>query len=373
MKPSEVIVIGGGIAGCSTALHLALRGTSVTLLEKNVAGAQASGVNAGGVRRLWRHVAEIPLSMAAHDIWHRIESVVDNDCGFVPCGQLSVAENHDEMALFVNRVEELKNLGYDHEKLLDRKQLRQIAPAVAPHCVGGLFCQTDGAAEPYKTTKAFFEKAKRLGVQAHEGHRVVGIERVQGLWKVRAGDRTFEAPVLVNCAGAWGGGIADLLGDRVPLSPEAAVLTVTARVPRFLTPVLLTEGRRLSFKQMPNGSVVVGGGYWAKLDFKTEKARVDYEEMKIMAQTVTDLFPLMKQVPIVRFWTGIKAIMKDKIPVIGPSRHSPDAYHAFGFSAHGFQLGPITGRVMSELVLDGGSKLPIEPFSIERFTEPARV
>ena len=91
MKPFDALIVGGGLHGCSTALHLALRGKSVVILEKKTAGRFASGVNAGGVRRLNRALPEIPLSVASLEMWYDIESLVHNDCGFRPCGQIRVA------------------------------------------------------------------------------------------------------------------------------------------------------------------------------------------------------------------------------------------------------------------------------------------
>ena len=108
----DVIVIGGGIHGCSTALHCALRGLKLLLLEKDYAGRHASGVNAGGVRQLARHLAEIPLSVYSMELWHRIGELVDDDCGFNCDGQVLVAETEDEFESFRARVEELNGLGY---------------------------------------------------------------------------------------------------------------------------------------------------------------------------------------------------------------------------------------------------------------------
>jgi sarcosine oxidase subunit beta len=88
----------------------------------------------------------------------------------------------------------------------------------------------------------------------------------------------------------------------------------------------------------------------------------------ISAQTVTDLFPNMHSVPVVRCWAGIEGIMPDQIPVIGPSPSSPGIFHAFGFSAHGFQLGPIVGNIMADLITEGRTDFPIEPFRADRFT-----
>ena len=244
-----------------------------------------------------------------------------------------------------------------------------MVPAVSDHCAGGLICRRDGAAEPYITTRAFCNKAKQLGAVIYERHPVTAIERTNGMWRVRTGIKSFDAPIIVNCAGAWGGRLAEMIGDRAPLLPRAPALTVTARISEFLNPVVFLEGRKLSFKQMPNGTVVIGGGYPSKLDMETEKTIIDFNELKTMAQTVKDIFPLMKQVPIVRCWTGIEGDMPDKIPVIGPGQNAPDAYHAFGFSGHGFQLGPIVGQIMAELIIDGRSSLPIDAFRIERFRE----
>ncbi len=368
MQSADIIIIGGGIMGCSTAMHLAQRGQSVILLERDVSGAQASGVNAGGVRRLLRDTREIPLSLASLKLWYQMESLVGSDCGFQPCGQLSLAENDEEMHNLEERVNLLKSLGYSHEELLDKKQLRHIVPNVASHCVGGLYCPEDGYAEPYKTTRAFFNKAKQLGARLLEHHPVSSIERTAGKWIAVAGDKRFSAPVIVNSAGAWGAHFAEMVGDYTPLYKKVSVMTVTARTARFLKPVVLLEGRKLSLKQMANGTVVIGGGHDGKFDKETEKASIVFSELKTMAQIVTDIFPFLKPVPIVRHWPGIIGRLPDNIPVIGPSQNVTDFYHVFGFSGHGFQLGPIMGQVLSELILDGRPSIPIDSFLINRFS-----
>jgi len=369
MKSADVIIIGGGLQGCSTALHLVRRGKTVIILEKETPGRHASGVNAGGVRRLNRAIPEIPLALASLKLWQRIESLVGSDCGFRPVGQVRIAETHHDMGVMEERVVRLKSLGYSHEELIDQRELRRIVPIVADHCVGGLFCRQDGAAEPYITTRAFYHKARQLGAEVNEHHPVVAIERTNHIWRVRAGGKNFNSPILVNCAGAWGGRIAAMIGDGAPLFPEALSMMVTERVSSFLKPVVGLIGRKLSFKQMPNGTVVIGGGHLSKMNMDTEKTVIDFTRLKISAQTVRDIFPLMKNVPIVRCWAGIEGNLPDEIPVIGPSQNAPDAYHAFGFSGHGFQLGPIVGRIMAELIIDGRSSLPIDAFRIERFSE----
>ncbi|MCG5240483.1 NAD(P)/FAD-dependent oxidoreductase [Azospirillum doebereinerae] len=366
-KP-DVIVIGSGLHGCSTALHLSMRGVKVLVLEKDHVARHASGVNAGGVRQLGRHVAEVPLTVASMALWHRIGELVDDDCGFESHGQLKVAESEAELAGLEARAAELRALGFGHEEVIGQAELRALVPAIADHCVGALISRGDGAAIPFRTTFAFRRKAIALGARFEEGAGVARVSRSGGVWSVEttAGDR-HEAPVLVNCAGAWADRIAAQLGEPVPLEVIAPMLMITARVPPFIKPVVGAAGRTLSFKQFPNGTVLIGGGLLGHAVRDENRTELDFSQVSVNARTVWDLFPVMRGATIVRSWAGIEARMPDQIPVIGPSGTQPGVFHAFGFSAHGFQLGPIVGRITADLITAGATDLPIDAFRIGRF------
>jgi sarcosine oxidase subunit beta len=369
MAQPDIIVIGGGIHGCSAALHLARRGLKVLVLEKDYAGRHASGVNAGGVRRLGRHLAEIPLSVASMELWHRIGDLVDDDCGFDSHGQVKIAESEAELATLTARVAEVRALGFNHEELIDRQELRALVPAIADHCVGGIICRADGAANPYRTTMAFRLAASRAGASFIEGARVTGLRRDGGSWRVDIADgTTHAAAAIVNCAGAWADRIAASLGESVPIVPSAFMLMISDRQPPFIKPVVGATSRPLSFKQFANGTVLIGGGYQGTLDRDANWTELDFRGLAQSAKTVWDLFPVMRGAAIVRAWAGIEARMPDDIPVIGPSATAEGVFHAFGFSGHGFQLGPISGAIMAELVTTGRTNLPIEPFRITRFS-----
>ncbi|HTZ38424.1 MAG TPA: FAD-binding oxidoreductase [Stellaceae bacterium] len=373
---TRAVVIGGGLHGISTAMHLAQKRLDVVVVEKNTAGRHASGVNAGGVRQLRRDLAEVPLSAAAMERWFALDRFLGPDlaplCEFTgDVGQLAIAEDAAEMAALETRAAELRALGWTHEEPIGRAELRRLAPALAPHCVGGLVSRRDGYANPYRTTQAFRIKAERDGVRFREGTRVTGLEQTRGRWRVATGAGAIEADLVVNCGGAWAWQVAEMVGEVLPRGHFAASMMVTARLPKFLDPVVLGTGRKLSFKQAENGTVVIGGGILGIPDLVAETAEPLAERLVESARTVHDLFPVMRRAVIVRCWAGLEALMPDQIPVIGPSRVAPGLWHAFGFSGHGFQLSPIVGSLLADLIVDGESPLPLEPFRADRFNEGA--
>ena len=367
MPSSDVIVIGGGLHGCSAALHLARAGARVIVLEKDHVARHASGVNAGGVRTLGRHLAEVPLAVASLDLWHRIADLVDDPCGFESPGQVKVAEDAAALASLHERVTQVRALGFEHEELIGRDELRSLVPAIGEHCVGAIICRRDGAALPFRTTLAFRRKAETLGTRFFEATRADTIARNDGVWRVTTDHGVFEAPNVVNAAGAWAGRIAAQLGEPVPMTPAALMLMITAPVAVFVKPVVGVVGRPLSFKQYANGTVMIGGGQRGQANLDTNRTVLDYARLAFNARTAMDVFPRIGNADIVRAWAGIEGMMADDIPVIGPSSTSPGIWHAFGFSAHGFELGPVVGAIVADLITRGETHLPIAPFSIRRF------
>jgi len=369
----DTVIIGGGLMGSSTALQLALAGQRVVVLEKDHPGRHASGVNAGGVRRLNRHPAEIPLAVASAEMWENIAALVDSDCDVRLTGQVRVAENAADIDKLQERAALVRSLGYEHEQLIDRDQLYRLVPALAPHCLGALYTARDGMARPYHALTAFRRKAESLSVVYRSGQRVQALEPLAAGWRVVTGQGEFTGRTVVNAAGAWADRICALLDEPVPIMVGAPMMMVTERLPHFLDPVVGAASRMLSFKQMENGTVLIGGAHLAAHDMERETTTIDFTKLRESSRTVLALFPHMRSVRIVRAWAGLEAFTPDRLPVIGASSRAPGVFHAFGFSAHGFQLAPIVGRIVAEQILGQPSPLPLEAFRIQRFDATAVV
>lgn len=367
IKRHDAIIIGGGIHGCSTALNLCLLGMRPVLIEKDYAGRHASGVNAGGVRQLMRDLAEIPLSLRAMDIWEGIGDLLHDDCDFDSHGQVLVAETAEDLAMCQDRVAMLNRHGFTHEELIPVEEVRRLLPAVAETCTGGIVSRRDGAAQPARTTSAFRRRAEELGTRVLEGVRAGNVRREGDLWHVDAGAETFEAPNLIIAAGAWGNEFAAQMGEPVQMTAVAPMLMITSRVPHFIDPVVILRSRKLSFKQFPNGTVLIGGGHLGTADPATNRTLLDWRKLHESARTVFDLFEVMREATIVRAWAGIEGKMVDDLPVLGPSTRHKGLFYQFGFSLHGFQLGPGAGAVMAELVTQGRTPTDISGLSMARF------
>lgn len=364
---SDVLVIGAGLHGLSTAFHLARRGIKVTVLEADYAGRHASGVNAGGVRTLGRHLAEIPLSLASREIWHNLPELLGDDASFVASGQLKLAETEAELAQCQMRVAELQANGFAHEVLIDRAEVFELLPTVAPHVVGGIWVADDGYAVPFRVVTAVRRAAQRLGVVVHEQTPALAITQQASRWHLSTPKGRFEADHLVVTAGAWAGRLAADIGEPVPTYPQGLMLMVTHRVAPFCKQVLGATGRALSFKQFDNGTVVIGGKLIGDLDFDARHGEVDITRLITSALTVTDLFPHLTHLGINRAWAGIEAFTIDDLPVISHSCRASGLTYSFGYCGSGFQMSLGTGERVAQLVLGESSSIDLAAFAIDRF------
>ena len=362
----DVAIIGGGTAGCAAALHLSRRGLSVGLFERRTAGSQASGVNFGGVREQGRDFAELPLSRRARRIWDELPALIGGDGEFMASGHLKLARSEDQMASLEDFARGAADHGLDIE-LVSGNRVRVDYPWLGPRVVGASLCRSDGQANPRIVAPGFAQAARRAGAQIFEHEAVCSAVRdAAGFHLETARGRQVTAETLVNVAGAWAATVAGWFGEAVPIEAHSPSMQVTEPLPYRLRVNIGVAGGDIYARQIPRGNLIFGGGHgWNDMTTITSRAGVD-NLIGAMGR-LTGILPWTGGAHVIRTWSGIEGFTPDEIPVLGPSLTTPGLIHAFGFSGHGFQLGPAVGEVLAELVLSGRSETPLAPFSIGRF------
>ena len=370
---SDVAIIGGGLMGCSAAFFLRRRGLSVTVLDTDKVGRQASGTNFGNVRRQGRPIFQLPLANRAMRIWRDSPQLLGCDVEYLQSGHMRVCfrdrpENIGKMEEYADLAREE---GLDLE-LLTANALRERFPWLGPDVLAGSYSPTDGHANPRLAAPAFARAAARLGASITEDTKIVHAEKVGEDFRLTAADgRRFAAPVLLITAGAWAGKIAGWFGEEIPLTPRAPTMSVTEPVPYAIAPAVgvMTpdEVETVYFRQVARGNIVLGGST------RAASYPDDYRSYVLPQNTITQfqhlrrLAPALANLQVIRVWSGIEGYTDDALPIMGPSAKVSGLFHAFGFSGSGFQIGPGVGETMAELIATGATDIPLEHYAVTRF------
>jgi sarcosine oxidase subunit beta len=368
---TEAVVIGGGVIGSSIAYHLARSGVRTTLLEKNDIACAASGASAGGVRQQGRDPRELPLSMRATVRWATLEEELGADVHYRRGGHLTLAETVQERDTLAASVDRQRADGLDLV-LVEGDDLRELAPAVAPHVIAGSYSREDGHANPGLMTKAFAVAAARHGAEIRTGVSVLSLEVIGGrVTGVRTDQGIISADVTILATGAWSKTLVAGVGIDLPIAPMGLQMLLTESTPHCLDQVLGSLGRRLSFKQLPNGQFLIGGGWPG--DWSLDRSMGNVLPGSVWGSTLaaTALIPAAREVGLADAWVGIEARAADDVPILGPIAGLDGLVIAAGFSGHGFQLSPAVGQVITELIVEGAPSIPLDALYLSRFDNTA--
>lgn len=371
---TEVAIIGGGIVGCSTALHLRLRGVPCVLLEQGQTGAAASGVNFGGVRRNGRALEELDIAAHSFEVWRRMPSLIGTDCEYMVTGHLKLARSEADMELMARHAEAQAAYGVKVE-MLSRNALIARHPYFGEAVLGAAWCDGDGQANPRLVGPAFARAAAKAGAIIRENTRVESVAKDGERFTLDCGDHpdhrlAVRASTLVNAAGAWGNRIAERFGEHTPMQAMTPQMVVTEPYPYFLVPALGVVGGDVYVRQIPRGNIIFGGGF-GDATLEQMHATVKPTETIGACEAAVRLIPRIAEAHVIRVWSGFEGITQDHLPVLGPSRTTPGLIHAFGFSGHGFALSPGVGSIVAALIATGEAPVPIGALDIGRFNAAA--
>ena len=380
MSDSEVIVIGGGIAGTSAAYHLAEHGRSVTLLERGEIASEASGVNAGGIGALgWGNMPNLEsyLTMGSLQIFKTLQLELGYDVEFRASGALQAVQTAEQYEYARDQVLSLKSHGYTAE-LLTVNEARSIEPGLNPELKGAMHFPLRAQADPQKTTRAFASAAEQLGAQVLTGRGVTAIDRLAGGgFRVNCAEETYSADNLVLAAGAWCGPLGEMLGLRIPIVPVRGQMWATEPLPPRVfhslsaaesplhwrnspgndsdTPPELTHignrrvTRHLYGRQTRDGEIVFGGDRQLAGYDKT----VDSSGTEVNFGHTAEILPFLSGLSISRSWAGLMPFSLDGRPIIGNIPQMDGLYIVSGLASSGFGRGPMAGKLIADYVHTG--------------------
>jgi sarcosine oxidase, subunit beta len=361
---ADVVIVGGGIVGCTTAYNLARRRTRVVLFEKDDIAQEASGRNRGNVRLQLRDRIELPIARQAIELWKNADEELGMPTEYRTTGNLLVTYHNEIAAGFDAEAERHRGLNIA-ARVVPCNELRDHVPDISPDIVMGFLTTEDGHVNPQKATWAFASAARRAGAEIRTGTRVTSLSVEGGqVHGVVTDTGMVSAPIVLNAAGVHAPELFAPLGISVPITPAKHQIVVTARLPLVTRPYLRCAGPRVSFCQTLDGTLLLGMGPAQNVGFDTSVSRVHISN--IMRETIR-LVPILASARVVRAWTGWFEMTPDDLPVIMAMPEFKGLYICAGFSGHGFALAPAIGLLMATLILDGKATHPIDELGLDRF------
>ncbi len=366
---ANMIVIGGGVMGASSAYHLAKRGVrDIILLEKEAYfGQGATGRCAGGVRYQFTTEVNIRLSQASLPMLAGLEEETGQTADYRPCGYLFLLTRESDLDIFRRNVAFQNQLGVPTQ-WLDGDEIRRMLPMMRlGDVLAGTIHEKDGLADPNSVVMAYINAAQRLGVETYNDCEVTGISaagsRVQG---VETATGTIECDLVVNAAGPWAGQLGKLAGVEIPITPLRRQMFTTTPLPQIPSdfPFVIDFEQSLYFHREGPGLLIGMSNPDEKPGFDQS---VDPEWELVNMEAAAARLPLLEQAGVTSRWAGLYENTPDAHPVFGATPLE-GFYICAGFSGHGFMHGPIAGKLMSEIILDGqGNTVDVGALDLDRF------
>ena len=374
MKPTaDVVIIGGGVVGCSIAYHLAKRGMKdVVVLERETVGSGTTSKAAGGIRTQFSTEVEIRFSQESQRVFETFKDEFGVDPGYQRIGYLFLITDPADLAGFQTRIALQRRCGVDVQ-VIAPKAAQEIVPALrVDDLIAAVWGPTDGLAGPAEITQGFAQRARALGARIEEGVDVTALDVSGGrLRRVVTSAGPIDTPLAINAAGPFGARVARLAGVDVPVLPRRRHIFFTEPFPAIPGPVPLTHDRSTGFyfrKEMEQVLLSPGDVQDMGDDFS---ASMDWGMVDELVTKAVRRLPVIAEARIAGGWAGLRPLTPDEHAIIGPAPGVEGFFLAVGFCGHGFQHSPATGRHVADWLLDGRPSMDLSLFSPDRFAGDA--
>lgn len=364
----NVCIIGGGITGTALAYFLCKLGErSVAVFEKSYLSSGSTGRCAGGIRQQWSTRPNVRLAMRSVKLFERFKEDVGMDIEYFQGGYLVLSYDEEEAAQFEKNVQMQREEGLNVE-ILSPRQVKEKYPYInTDGLLMATFCQTDGHANPHKAVIGYAQAVRRMGGHIYTHTEVKGIDVQAGkVIGVETSNGYFKCNVVVNAAGPWSRETSEMVGVDLPTESYRHQIIVTEALENFFPMMAISFSGNFYMRQTQHGQFVLGQGD------KDEKPGINYNvtfrfEEELISKMVRT-FPFLKNVRMMRHWSGMYNMSPDAQPIIGQSDKVKGYYYAVGYSGHGFMVAPAVGEALAELILFGKSlHTDISYLDVKRF------
>ena len=376
-KSFDVIVIGGGAIGTSSAYQLAKQGANVALLEEFDLNTQASGRNAGSLHGQiqyepfeelgigWAKQFLHGLSILADslEIWKGLSDELGVDLEVSSNGGLMIAENETNLRHLEEKVRLENSIGID-SRMLSRSELQEKAPYISAKMVGAAFCPIEGKANPLVVAPAFADAARRHGAVISTRTEVLEIAKNSQGFTISTSAGQFRGAKVLITANAGIPKLTAGLGKRIPISDVPVQVSVTEQIEKFVHHLVYFTSEKLTFKQANSGSLLIGGGWPARYDEK-QNPILNPDSLRSNLRVALKVVPRIADVKVIRTWVGTGNGTEDHNPIIDKFP-GVDGLYVGMYPYMGFTASPLMGRLLAELILTGKCQRDISHFSIER-------
>jgi sarcosine oxidase subunit beta len=368
---ADIVIIGGGVMGASAAYHLAQRGVkNIVLLEKEeFFGQGATGRCAGGVRYQFSTEINVKLSIASLPMLERFKEEIGQDINYRQCGYILIATNEKDVTAFKHNVELQNSLGVETE-LLSGDEVRARLPLMRfDDALAGTFNPKDGIVDPNSVVMGYVNAAMKMGVKAVNRAEVTGI-RVGGgqVVEVETSMGSIKTRTVLDTAGPWSAQVAKMAGVQMPLIPIRRQMFTTTPLPKVPAdfPFVIDFAQSLYFHREGEG-LLIGMSNQNEQPGFDQNVDEDFELENLEAAIAR--MPLVEKAGRASHWAGLYEVTPDAHPIYGSTPINGFLTCA-GFSGHGFMHGPISGKLMTEYILDGKfSSVDVSMLDLKRFEE----
>ncbi|WP_066295444.1 NAD(P)/FAD-dependent oxidoreductase [Bacillus sp. FJAT-29937] len=354
-KYYQTIILGAGVIGNSIAYHLSERSKEeILVLDKKF---PLSGTSGSTQAWVWVHNKSpswyAEFSMYSSELYPYLSRKI-GDVEYKRTGGLSPFFNEKDREKAKRLAEEYRRIGIKI-KVLTRDEVLEKEPYLNPSVAGATFSKIDGNVNPFRLVDMLMRAAKKNGVEYSYYNTVTNVQKSNGYYLLESKKGNYRCKNLILASGTWSREIGKMLGINIPVNQLRGQILVTEPLQPFLNYTI--SGMR----QANNGEVLIG--------YSMEKVGFDRSTTLDVIQETANLakhyVPSIGKAKIVRAFSGIRAMPEDGLPILG---WVPDKENLYVAATHsGVTLSPLIGTLITELILDGETSIPIDRYSIERF------